>query len=210
VTANSSACTATSWIDVRCYGATGNGSTDDTAAINRALSAALATDQPLFLPHGTFKLTRPLVIDYRTRSDTGFRVMSMGAILDGKTIAAQPVLEILCSGGTPISPKGCFYFNEQGTLFVNGRSDSYAVVIGRPDFSDAQNSLKIEHLIVNNAGAGGRAPAQLRAELRNLCRRRRRRWGRRHRAGADPDFPHQRRRLGRSQRRGSAADRERL
>jgi hypothetical protein len=81
----------------------------------------------------------------------------MGAILDGKTIAAQPVLEILCSGGTPISPKGCFYFNEQGTLFVNGRSDSYAVVIGQRDFSDAQNSLKIDHLIVNNAGAGARA-----------------------------------------------------
>jgi Pectate lyase superfamily protein len=157
VTATASACTATSWIDVRCYGAAGNGSTDDTAAINQALSAALATDQPLFLPHGTFKLTRPLVIDYRTRSDTGFRVISMGAILDGKTIAAQPVLEILCSGGTPISPKGCFYFNEQGTLFVNASSDSYAVVIGRPDFSDAQNSLKIDHLIVNNASAGPRA-----------------------------------------------------
>lgn len=90
-TASASACTATSWIDVRCYGAAGNGSTDDTAAINRALSAALATDQPLFLPHGTYKLTRPLIIDYRTRSDTGFRVISMGAILDGKTIAAQPV-----------------------------------------------------------------------------------------------------------------------
>ncbi len=110
VTASASACTATSWIDVRCYGATGNGSTDDTAAINRALSAALATDQPLFLPHGTFKLTRPLVIDYRTRSDTGFRVISMGAILDGKTITAQPVLEIQCSGGTPISPKGMLLF----------------------------------------------------------------------------------------------------
>ena len=156
-TVSASACTGTSWIDVRCYGATGNGSTDDTAAINRALSAALADDQPLFLPHGTFKLTQPLVIDYRTRSDTGFRVISMGAILDGKTIAAQPVLEILCSGGTPVSPKGCFYFNEQGTLFVNGRSDSYTVVIGQRDFSDAQNSIKIDHLIVNNAGAGPRA-----------------------------------------------------
>jgi Pectate lyase superfamily protein len=156
-TVSASACTATSWIDVRCYGATGNGTTDDTAAINRALSAALADDQPLFFPHGTFKLTRTLVIDYRARSDTGFRVISMGAILDGKTIAQQPVLEILCSGGTPISPKGCFYFNEQGTLFVNGRSDSYTVVIGQRDFSDAQNSIKIDHLIVNNAGAGSRA-----------------------------------------------------
>lgn len=156
-TVSASACTATAWIDVRCYGATGNGTTDDTAAINRALAAALASDQPLFLPHGTFKLTRPLVIDYRTRSDTGFRVISMGAILNGKTISAQPVLEIQCSGGTAVSPKGCFYFNEQGTLFVNANSDSYAVVIGRDDFSDAQNSLKIDHLIVNNAGGGARA-----------------------------------------------------
>jgi Pectate lyase superfamily protein len=157
VTASASACTATSWIDVRCYGAIGNGGTDDTAAINRALAAALADDQPLFLPHGTFRLTRPLVIDYRTRSDTGFRVISMGAILDGKAIAQQPVLEIQCSGGTPISPKGCFYFNEQGTLFVNARSNSYAVVIGQRDFSDAQNSIKIDHLIVNNASAGSEA-----------------------------------------------------
>ncbi len=155
--ASAPACANPSWIDVRCFGATGNGTTDDTASINRALSAALADDQPLFLPHGRFRLTRPLIIDYRTRSDTGFRLISMGAILDGKAIGEQPVLEILCSGGTPISPKGCFYFNEQGTLFVNARSDSYAVVIGQRDFSDAQNSLKIDHLIVNNAGAGSRA-----------------------------------------------------
>ncbi len=153
-----SACTAAAtWIDVRCYGAAGNGSADDTAAIDRALAVALASDQPLLLPHGTFKLTRPLVIDYRIRSDTGFRLISMGAILDGRTMSSQPVLEILCSGGTSIAPKGCFYFNEQGTLFVNARTDGYAVVIGRDDFSDAQNSLKIDHLIVNNASTGARA-----------------------------------------------------
>ena len=156
-TIGESACAATSWIDVRCFGATGNGITDDVGAIDRALSAALAADQPLFFSHGTFKLSRPLVIDYHSRSDTGFRIISMGAILDGKTISTQPVLEILCSGGTPVSPKGCFYFNEQGTLFVNARSDRYAVIIGRNDFSDAQNSMKIDHLIVNNAGAGPQA-----------------------------------------------------
>jgi Pectate lyase superfamily protein len=155
--ASRSACAANPWIDVRCYGATGNGSTDDTAAVDRALAAALAADEPLFLSHGTFKLTRTLVIDYNARSDTGFRLISMGAILDGKAISSQPVLEIRCSGGTPISPKGCFYFNEQGSLFVNANSDSYAVVIGEPNFSDAQNSLKIDHLIVNNANAGRRS-----------------------------------------------------
>ena len=82
----------------------------------------------------------------------------MGAIIDGKSISAAPVLEILCSGGNPRSPKGCFYFNEQGTLFVNANSDGYAVVIGERDFSDAHNSIKIDHLIINNANAGP-APA---------------------------------------------------
>lgn len=154
---SAAACAADAWIDVRCYGATGNGSSDDTAALNRALAAALDADEPLFLPHGTFKLSRTFVIDYRKRSDTGFRLISMGAVLDGKTISSQPVLEVQCSGGTQTSPTGCFYFNEQGSLFVDANSDSYAVVIGEPDFSDAQNSLKIDHLIVNNAGGGKRA-----------------------------------------------------
>lgn len=147
-------CLAPWWIDVRCYGATGNGTTDDTAAINRALAAALETDQPLLLPHGTFRITRTLVIDYTTRADTGFRLISMGAIINGKSISSEPVLEIRCSGGNPDSPKGCFYFNEQGTLFVNADTDDYAVVMGQSDFADAHNSAKIDHLIVNNANAG--------------------------------------------------------
>jgi hypothetical protein len=150
-------CAANPWIDVRCFGATGNDATDDTAAINRALAAALAADAPLFFPHGTFQLTRTLVIDFAPHGDTGFRLISMGAVLDGKAISSQPVLDIHCSGGTEISPKGCFYFNEQGSLFVNANSNSYAVVIGESNFSDAQNSMKIDHLIVNNAGAGRRA-----------------------------------------------------
>ncbi len=156
-TVSASACANPSWIDVRCYGATGNGVTDDTAAINRALAAALASDQPLFLPHGTFRVTRTVVIDYKTRSDTGFRLISMGAIINGKSISSAPALEIVCTGGSPHAPKGCFYFNEQGTLFVNANTDGYAVVIGERDFSDAHNSIKIDHLIVNNANAGPRA-----------------------------------------------------
>lgn len=150
-------CPAASWIDVRCYGAAGNGMADDTAALERALAAALATDQPLFLPHGTFRITHTLVIDYGARAETGFRLISMGAIIDGTAIAARPVLEIVCSGGNPRSPKGCFYLNEQGTLFVNGNTDDYAVVIGQPDFADAHNSIKIDHLIINNANGGPRA-----------------------------------------------------
>jgi hypothetical protein len=151
------ACAAGPWIDVRCYGASGNGTADDGAAIEAALDAAIAADAPLFLPHGSYRLLRGLVIDYTARARTGFRLISMGAVLDGRAIAEGPVLQVSCSGGTPVSPIGCFYFKEEGTLFVYADTDAYAVVIGRRDFADAQNAIKIDHLIVNNANPGGRS-----------------------------------------------------
>jgi len=63
-------------------------------------------------------------------------------------------ITVTCSGGTPASPKGCFYFHIQGTLFVNANAWEAAVRFGLNDFSDAHNSAKIDHLIVNNAGSG--------------------------------------------------------
>ncbi|HEY1261044.1 MAG TPA: glycosyl hydrolase family 28-related protein [Stellaceae bacterium] len=150
-------CTGGPWVNARCYGALGNGKSDDTTALENAVHAAIAADAPLMLPHGTYRLSRPLVVDYRKVADTGFRLISMGAILDGRRITTGPVLRIVCSGGTPAAPKGCFYFKEEGTLFVNADTDHYAVAIGRRDFSDAQNSIKIDHLIVNNANTGPNA-----------------------------------------------------
>jgi hypothetical protein len=54
----------------------------------------------------------------------------------------------------PEQPKGVLYFHIQGTLFVNANTPAAAVRFGLNDFSDAHNSAKIDHLIVNNAGAG--------------------------------------------------------
>ena len=69
------------------------------------------------------------------------------------------MLQIQCGGGSSASPTGCFYFKEEGSLFVNASTPTYAVVLGKTDFSDAHNSAKIDHLIVNNSstapGAGG-------------------------------------------------------
>jgi len=62
-----------------------------------------------------------------------------------------PVLQIQCGGGTPGRPTGCFYFKEEGSLFVNGNTPTYVVVVGTTNFADAHNSPKIDHLIVNNA-----------------------------------------------------------
>lgn len=47
--------------NVKAYGATGNGSTDDTAAIKAAL-AAVPSGGTIFVPAGTYKVSAPLII----------------------------------------------------------------------------------------------------------------------------------------------------
>lgn len=152
-------CSGHPWIDVRCNGAVGDGNHDDTTAINTTVSTAITNNWPVHFPAGSYKVTSTIAIDYAGQASKGFRLISEGAVIDGRTIASGPVLQIQCGGGTVASPTGCFYFKEEGALFVNGNTSSYAVVLGKADFSDAHNSAKIDHLIVNNAstaaGAGG-------------------------------------------------------
>jgi Pectate lyase superfamily protein len=153
-------CSGRPWIDVRCPGmaggAVGDDSHDDTAAIKATIAAAVAGGFPVQFPAGTYKVTSQIAIDYAGQAPNGFRLISRGARIDGRTIASGPVLQVECSGGTPASPSNCFYFKEEGSLFVDAATPAYAVAIGKADFSDAQNSLKIDHLLVNNAST---APA---------------------------------------------------
>ena len=152
-------CSGRPWIDVRCNGAAGDGNHDDATAINTTIATAITNNWPVHFPAGTYKVTSPITIDYAGQSTKGFRLISEAAVIDGRTIASGPVLQIQCGGGTTGSPTGCFYFKEEGTLFVNANTPAYAVVLGKSDFSDAHNSAKIDHLVVNNAstaaGAGG-------------------------------------------------------
>ncbi|HEV8680511.1 MAG TPA: glycosyl hydrolase family 28-related protein, partial [Stellaceae bacterium] len=227
-------CSGRPWIDVRCNGALGDGSNDDTAAIQTTIDSAILNNWPVHVPAGTYKVTAPLTIDYAGQASSGFRLISEGATLDGRTIGSGPVVQVECSGGTIASPIGCFYFKEEGTLFILGDSaatnlatltaghgagatvlavsttapfypggtvnialqnggsfaspvsavdsgagtitlanglpsaaelnawvsrPSYPFALGKIDFSDAHNSVKIDHLIVSNSsaapGAGG-------------------------------------------------------
>jgi hypothetical protein len=149
-------CSGSPWIDVKCNGATGDGSHDDTSAIQTTIDTTVTNNWPVHIPPGTFKLTQKVTIDYAGRATAGFRLISEGATLDGRTVAAGPVLQVECSGGTPSAPASCFYFRQEGALFLLANTPSYAAVIGKSDLSDAHNSLKLEHLGVNNAST---APA---------------------------------------------------
>jgi hypothetical protein len=119
-------CSGRPWIDVRCPsmsgGAVGDDSHDDTSAIQTTINSAIANNWPVHIPAGKYKITSQLTADYATQASNGFRLISEGAILDGRTIAAGPVLQIECSGGSPSSPTGCFYLKIEGTLDILANS----------------------------------------------------------------------------------------
>src|SRR5271165_1615926 len=122
-------CNPADRIDARCY-----------ADLQDATEAAIAANEPLWLPAGTYTLDRELVIDYAPLAATGFQIISDGAVIDA-TATGQRAMSIECSGGTPDAPKGCFYFHLQGTLFVNANAPGAAAFrFGLNDFSDAHNS----------------------------------------------------------------------
>ena len=150
-------CSGKPWIDVGCNGAVGDGSHDDTAAINATIAAAITNGWPVHFSGGTYKVTSAISIDYAGQASNGLRLIAEGATIDGREIASGPVLRIQCGQGTPASPTGCFYFKEEGSLFVKANTPDYAVVVGNADFSDAHNSAKFDHLIVNNASTSATA-----------------------------------------------------
>ena len=152
-------CSGRPWIDVRCNGAVGDDSHDDTTAINTTISTAITNNWPVHFSAGTYKVTSVISIDYAGQASKGFRLSSEGATIDGRAIPLGPVLQIQCGGGSTSAPTGCFYFREEGSLFVDASTPTYAVVFGKTDLSDAHNSVKVDHLIVNNTstapGSGG-------------------------------------------------------
>jgi hypothetical protein len=154
-------CSGQPWIDVKCPGmaggAVGDGIADDTAALQATIDAAITNNWPVHIPAGTYKVTEQLTVDYAGQASQGFRLISRGATIDGSGIAAGPVLQVQCSGGITGAPADCFYFKQEGLLFVFADTPDYAVVIGKPDFSDAHNTIKLDHLNVNNANTSSAA-----------------------------------------------------
>lgn len=63
VNGTSSGVSGSDYVNVVTYGATGNGTTDDSAAIQAALNYGTANGKTVFFPSGTYKCVTPLVLD---------------------------------------------------------------------------------------------------------------------------------------------------
>jgi len=88
------------WVDVRAYGATGDGSTDDTLAIQAAIDSLPSTGGTVFFPPGVYLCSASLDLD-DTRS-----IILKGT--SGMTSGARPSASLTFSGtgaGTFISSK---------------------------------------------------------------------------------------------------------
>lgn len=66
------------WYDVTDYGAKGNGTTDDTASIQSAITLATITGGTVYFPRGLYKITSALTYTSVSTSDPGFRVNFLG------------------------------------------------------------------------------------------------------------------------------------
>lgn len=69
-------------VNVKDFGAIGNGVADDTAAIQAALNSGKAI---VFLPEGNYKITAPLVISENVTLEGTLQPMTTGALWDGAT-----------------------------------------------------------------------------------------------------------------------------
>jgi hypothetical protein len=109
------------FVNVKSYGAKGDGITDDTAALQAAIAAAKAADAGLLIPRGTFLVSQILFNDCAE-----MHVHSLGAVIKGKTIGSYPYLvkvdraskEMIFTGGLFID--GSFNVGYTCAVFVAG------------------------------------------------------------------------------------------
>ena len=103
-------------LDVKDYGAIGNGSTDDTAAIQAALDAATVAGATVYFPPGTYQVVEIYV-------DSNVRLLGAGAgisIIKAEGTAASPLIQV----GLAANRQGDNVTIEHLTFDVNDRTNS--------------------------------------------------------------------------------------
>lgn len=105
------------WINAKTYGAVGDGVTDDTAALQSALTAAQNAKAGLFIPQGTYKITSTL-----TTAQQFYQPNIMGANARGTILAGSGAFSILKmlggSGSLAVAKIGNIAFTGAGCVGV--------------------------------------------------------------------------------------------
>ena len=119
------------FLSVKDFGATGNGTTDDTASILAAIAAATAAQCNLLVPAGTYKLTgaTTLSIDIGKMSLVGDGT----ATFDCSTMTATNAINVFSSLAYPNSHYTNTVNKLSGIVFIGGSVvGRYGLLIGHP------------------------------------------------------------------------------
>jgi len=150
--------------DVRTFGAVGDGTSNDTVPIQRAIDACAKRGGIVLLDHGTF-----LSGTIRLRSDVELHLTSTAVLLGSPDLAhyaadAQVVYKLLsqslvyAEGCQHVAITGQGTIDGQGKAFRNGDSDPRPVLIRFRDCRD----VRLEGFLVKNAASFGVHPIHCR------------------------------------------------
>ena len=104
------------WFDVRAFGATGNGITNDWASIQAAINAAQAVSGIVFFPYGAYIVNQPLQISNRVVLIGVATDLAHGSLIASNSLSADIIqlnqgaqgsrirdLAFTVTGGTPVN-----------------------------------------------------------------------------------------------------------
>ena len=115
-----------------------------------AVDAAIAQRQSLFIPEGTWRITRPVVIDVSRRRTEGFTIrgISQQSKLDTSAITEGDAITFLAPGAA-----ASFNFKLE-KLNVIGNTSGALVRFGERDCTHAFNRLVLNDVRIGNNGRG--------------------------------------------------------
>lgn len=105
------------YLNVKDYGALGDGTTNDSSAIQTAINAAKAANKSLFFPDGSY-----VISSLGTQNGRVFLIGTGNSTLKGTFTYYDPTFPVSADTNTPLSPTSP-YFSAQGINFQSTTSD---------------------------------------------------------------------------------------
>lgn len=131
------------------FGADPTDTLDSTTAWANFIAACEMTGKRCEIPAGTYRITSPQTIDLASISPKGIYISGAGqysAMLDMTSVATSPALRVIDTGN---AGGGLFYTRFQ-SFGIKCNIAGICLQLGKPDFSDALNEVRIEDVWVGN------------------------------------------------------------
>ena len=176
-------CSGRPWIDVRCNGAVGDDSHDDTTAINTTVAAAITNNWPVHFPAGTYKVTSPISIDYAGQASQGLSA-DLGGGNDrwARNRRRDRYCRSNAAAGRPPARPAASTSRKREPCSSTPSTPAYAVVFGKHRFfrrAQLRKDRSPDRQQCQHRAGRRRVPVQLRSRQRHLrCLRLGRRCGR--------------------------------